>query len=222
MVSVPLRLMLLRHAPVVGLAPGVCYGALDLSADDAATAAAARVIAPQQPACTPVWTSSRQRTRALGAAIARMRPDLTAPQVDPRLDEMDFGAWEGQAWSALPASAFDAWMADFAHHRVGGGESVAQLLTRVAQALAELAARERAPATLKAAAVHALWITHAGVIRAVHYLLAESDRMPAAASAWPALPLAFGAACTVELPLGWRLWPPTGKRENAGSLLQKE
>lgn len=207
MVSAPLRLMLLRHAPVAGLAPGVCYGALDLPADEPTTAAAARAIAPQLPASTPVWTSSRQRTRVLGAAIARLRPDLRPPQADPRLDEMDFGAWEGQAWSALPASAFDAWMADFAHHRVGGGESVAQLLARVAQALAALAVGPGPGPGLPAGdrpAVDALWITHAGVIRAVHHLLAEGDRLPAAASAWPAMPLAFGAACTVEVPLGWR------------------
>lgn len=209
MVSAPLRLMLLRHAPVLGLAPGVCYGALDLPAEEPATAAAARAIAPQLPASTPLWTSSRQRTRALGAAIARLRPDLRPPQADPRLDEMDFGAWEGQAWSALPASAFDAWMADFAHHRVGGGESVAQLLARVAQALAALAAGPCPdPGPGRQAgdgpAIDALWITHAGVIRAVHHLLAEGGRLPAAASAWPSLPLAFGAACTVELPLGWR------------------
>lgn len=211
--SAPLRLMLLRHAPVLGLAPGVCYGALDLPADESATAATARVIAPQLPASTSVWTSSRQRTRALGSAIARLRPDLRPPQADPRLNEMDFGAWEGQAWSALPASAFDAWMADFAHHRVGGGESVAQLLARVAQALVALAARldpgpGPGPGPGRQAgdgpAVDALWITHAGVIRAVHHLLAEGDRLPAAASAWPSVPLAFGAACTVELPLGWR------------------
>lgn len=207
--SAPLRLMLLRHAPVRGLAPGVCYGALDLPADEPATTAAARAIAPQLPASAPVWTSSRQRTRVLGAAIARLRPDLRPPQADPRLDEMDFGAWEGQAWSALPARAFDAWMADFAHHRVGGGESVAQLLARVAQALVALAAG-RCPDPgpgLQAAddpAVDALWITHAGVIRAVHHLLAAGARLPAVASDWPAMPLAFGAACTVELPLGWR------------------
>lgn len=203
--SASLRLVLLRHAPVVGLAPGVCYGALDLPADELATAAAAQAIAPQLPATTPVWTSSRQRTRALGAALARLRPDLPAARLDPHLDEMDFGAWEGQAWSAVPASAFDAWMANFAHHRVGGGESVAQLLARVAQALATMATQ--LPPTPRAAdepAADALWITHAGVIRAVHYLLAEGDCMPAAASAWPAMSLAFGAACTVELPLGWQ------------------
>lgn len=205
--SKPLRLTLLRHAPVVGLAPGVCYGALDLSADEPATLAAAQSVAPQLPASTPVWTSSRRRTRALGEAIARLRPDLPAPQVDPRLDEMDFGAWEGQAWSALPASAFDAWMTDFAHHRVGGGESVAQLLDRVAQALAALADPARTPASAEVAAVHALWITHAGVIRAVHHLLGAGARIPADASDWPALPLAFGATCTVELPLGWQPLP---------------
>lgn len=204
MVSEPLRLMLLRHAPVVGLAPGVCYGALDLDADEPATLAAAQAVAPQLPASTPVWTSSRRRTRALGEAIARLRPDLPAPRVDPRLDEMDFGAWEGQAWSALPTGAFDAWMADFAHHRVGGGESVAQLLARVAQALAALADPARTPAPGEDAAVHALWITHAGVIRAVHYLLAEGSCVPPKAAAWPALPLALGAAHRVDVPVGWQ------------------
>jgi alpha-ribazole phosphatase len=202
-VSAPLRLMLLRHAPVAGLAPGVCYGALDVPADEAATEAAAQAIAPQLPPSTPVWTSSRQRTRALGAAIARLRPDLPPPLADPRLDEMDFGAWEGRPWSTVSAGAFDAWMADFAHHRVGGGESVAQLLERVAQALAALAADLRPQAPGEDRAAHALWITHAGVIRAVHYLLANGRRMPLHAADWPAMTLALGGAWMVELPVQW-------------------
>jgi alpha-ribazole phosphatase len=51
---------------------------------------------------------------------------------DPALLELDFGGWEGRAWAAIARGEIDAWVADFANHRPGGGESLAQMLERVA------------------------------------------------------------------------------------------
>lgn len=191
----PIRLLLVRHAPVTGIAPGCCYGALDLAADPAATQRAAAAVAAQLAPGTPVWSSSRRRTRLLGEALRALRPDLGPMRADARLDELDFGRWEGQPWAAIDRTEFDAWMADFAHTRVGGGESVAQLLARVAVAADAVAEEVRAqPRTgAEGLAPDAVWITHAGVIRALDWLCTRPRELPQAAD-WPRLALDFGAA----------------------------
>ncbi len=172
-------LWLLRHAPVEA-APGLCYGATDLLADAALTRAAAQRIAPLLPKGMAIRVSPLRRCTALADAIAAQRPDL-APQVDARLAEMDFGAWEGQPWSAIDRAQLGAWTADFADHRPGGGESVRAFMQRVAAAWD--AWRDEGG--------EALWITHAGVMRAA-MLLHAGIRCPRGAAEWPAEALPFG------------------------------
>ena len=96
--------------------------------------------------------------------------------------EMDFGQWEGRRWDDIGAAAIDAWVADFAHYRPGGGESVGQFMQRVAAVWDE---------TTLSADTPTLWITHAGVIRAAT-LLQSGQRLIASAAQWPAAALPFG------------------------------
>lgn len=167
-----MKLWLVRHAqPQV--APGVCYGASDLAADAAATQACAVQLAQQLPPGLPVVASTLQRCEQLALALQGLRPDLTL-KMDARLTEMDFGCWEGQRWDAIPKAAFDAWTADFGAHRFGGRESVDALLQRVAAVHAEQVAQ----------GVDAVWITHAGVIRAMTLLVQGVTRVQRA-DQWP-------------------------------------
>jgi alpha-ribazole phosphatase len=170
-----MRLWLLRHAPVV-LEAGLCYGASDVAADSELNLAAAKAASDFLPRGAPVWTSALGRTRQLGVSLQALRPDLVPPVVDARLNEMNFGRWELQAWDAIPRVAFDAWMADFAHHAFGGAESTQALLDRVGAALGELRHRM---------ASDAVWITHAGVIRAVQYLVANGGAPIERVAQWP-------------------------------------
>jgi alpha-ribazole phosphatase len=89
---------------------------------------------------------------------------------------MDFGHWELQPWDAVPRSAFDSWMGDFAHHRFGGAESTQQVIDRVAGALHDLRASQ---------AREAVWVTHAGVIRAVQFVAAHGAVDIASVDQWP-------------------------------------
>lgn len=172
-----MKLWLLRHARVV-LAPGLCYGASDVAADEALTAEGAKAIAPLLPAGVPVRVSDLRRAQQMHQALRGHRPDLGDALTDPRIREMDFGTWELQAWDAVPRAAFDAWMADFALHRFGGAENVDMLIDRVADALA--ATREQVGAD-----GDALWITHAGVIRSALFLHQQGHRGIASVSEWP-------------------------------------
>lgn len=181
-----MRLWLARHAAVPG-ADGICYGASDLAPDERATVAAARGLAGALPSGLRVRSSPLQRCARLAEALHALRPDL-APQPDARLAEMDFGDWEGRAWHALGRAALDAWTADFAHHRCGGGESVASFMARVREAFEEARADGEV-----------LWITHAGVVRAVR-LLARGVTMVHDAREWPVEGLAPAAWECIALP----------------------
>ena len=174
-----MKLWLVRHARVQ-LASGLCYGASDVPAEPEHTAAAAATLAAAMPMSAPLWVSGLGRAQQLAAAVRALRVDLAPPTVDLRLNEMNFGQWELQAWDAIPRSAFDSWMADFAHHRFGGAESTQQVIDRVAAALAETAA-----ATRETGAADAVWICHAGVIRAVQYLAAHGTQPIERAHQWP-------------------------------------
>lgn len=182
------KLWLLRHAPVLA-EPGLCYGATDLEADAQATLAAAQRIAPLLPAGIVLRSSPLRRCAALADAIAALRPEL-AVQHDARLAEMSFGAWEGRPWSAIAREEFEAWTGNFADAMAGAnGESVRAFMHRTAAAHDEWLTGEG----------DALWVTHAGVLRAVT-LLQRGIRCPEAAADWPAGDLAFGRWLTFEAP----------------------
>jgi alpha-ribazole phosphatase len=172
-----MTLWLARHAqPLV--APGICYGALDVAADAQATRAAAQRLAAVLPSGIQVASSTLQRCEQLAQALSALRPDL-ALAFDPRLREMDFGSWEGQRWDAIGQPALEAWTADFAQHRPGGAESVQQFMQRVTAAWDAVGT------------AHTLWITHAGVIRAAG-LLRQGIRHIDHADQWPHAAPGFG------------------------------
>lgn len=180
-----MKLWLVRHAQVL-LPPGICYGATDVAADAAATLSAAQALAEALPLGLPLRVSPLQRCEQLAQALQGLRPDLAYKTTDAGLAEMDFGDWEGQAWSAIPQKALDAWVADFAHHRFGGRESVAEVMQRVA--LAWDATRQLGQ--------DAAWITHAGVIRAAS-LLNQGVRQVQRADQWPHQAPGFGEWCVM-------------------------
>jgi alpha-ribazole phosphatase len=167
-----MKLWLVRHAqPLV--AAGICYGRLDMVAHAGATAECARALAAELPAGLRVITSSLQRCEQLAQALQGLRPDLVY-KTDDRLREMDFGHWEGCAWQAIDPNELQAWTANFADYAAGGdGETVEAFMTRVASAFDALRRQG-----------DALWITHAGVIRAVQ-LLAQGVRRIERADQWP-------------------------------------
>lgn len=180
-----MKLWLLRHAPVL-LPPGLCYGASDVPADEAATRQAAQAAAACLPARLPVWVSGLRRAQQLADALQAHRPDLAPARIDSRLNEMDFGCWELQAWNAIPRAFIDDWVNNFAHYRFGGVESTQCVIDRVAQVITGMRAALGADG-------QAVWITHAGVIRAANYIAAHGSQRPAELDLWPQGAIAPGA-----------------------------
>ena len=181
-----MKLWLVRHAQPL-IAPAVCYGASDVAADASATLQAAQALARTLPAGVALVSSPLQRCERLAQCLRGLRPDLTYT-TDARLAEMNFGCWEGQRWDAIAQADYDAWVADFAEHRFGGQESVSEFMRRVTCAWDE---NQRQ-------GLDAVWITHAGVIRAAS-LLAQGVRQVAQAAQWPSDAPAFGGWCELRV-----------------------
>jgi alpha-ribazole phosphatase len=167
-------LHLVRH-PEPEIAPGICYGALDVLAKNASEVA--KELRQVLPAGLPVWSSPLLRCRALAELLD------AAPAFDHRLAEMNFGEWEGKSWDLIPRHELDAWADDVAGYAPPGGESPLSLQQRALDFVAELNVPE------------AIIVTHAGVIRT---LLAHWRALPPAR--WTELVFAYGSCTRVRVP----------------------
>lgn len=181
-----MALYLIRHLEPSGVR-GVCYGRRDFPCDAQTLASGAAAVRAQLPervlADSPVFTSPLSRCRALARALIAPR----APSAADELIELDFGAWEGIRWDALPREEIDAWARDVWHYRPGGGESAAMVGERWRRWCDRLA-------SLDATSIVA--VTHAGVIRtalASSGVLARSDAARAS--------IAFGSVYAIEPPV---------------------
>jgi alpha-ribazole phosphatase len=144
-----MRLYLVRHLqPEV--ASGVCYGRSDLGVDAQLHADALPGLRGQVPAGVPLFSSPLLRCASLARALC------ADARFDARLAELDFGAWEMCAWDAIPRAEIDAWAADVANYRPGGGESVFDMAQRIGAFYDELMRAQLSAAVL---------VCHAGAIR---------------------------------------------------------
>jgi alpha-ribazole phosphatase len=153
-----MRLILVRH-PQPQVAPGVCYGSSDLLAapDDVERVHAALLASASIPPNTPLYSSPLRRCTALAYRLG-------TPKLDARLAEMDFGAWELRSWDDIPRAEVDAWAADLARYRPGGGENVLEVAARVAAFYAEiLRLHQQAAIVCHAGTMRLLMACHAGL-----------------------------------------------------------
>jgi alpha-ribazole phosphatase len=171
-----MKLWLVRHARVLVKA-GICYGSSEVFCDDSAVEEAANAFANCPAYGSMLWTSPSVRSTQLAMSIKSKRQDLIGPKVDDRLREMNFGKWEMHAWDDIPLSEFDAWTADFPNYRFGGKESTQEVIDRIANALQQVLSMNTS---------ELVWITHAGVIKAVQFLSPAMQRKNiSSAKEWP-------------------------------------
>ena len=157
-----MQLYLIRHT-TPAVPPGVCYGQSDVDVASTFIDEVERVrgkIAHVTPSAT--YSSPLSRAAKLAAGLK-----LGPARHDARLMELDFGAWEMQAWDDIPREQLDRWGSDYTRTAPHGGETYVELHRRVTEMLQELRAQHHGESVVV--------VTHAGVIRA---LLAEVLGMP--------------------------------------------
>lgn len=118
---------LIRHSlPAVEV--GTCYGRLDVPLAESSTAEIKLAIS-SLPSMQIIYSSPSRRCRTLAEAIAKR--DRVSVRMDPRLHELDFGAWEGRRWDDVPQAEIDAWASNIWAVPPGAGESLRSLWTRI-------------------------------------------------------------------------------------------
>ncbi|MCP3986094.1 MAG: phosphoglycerate mutase [bacterium] len=151
-----------RHAPVA--AKGVCYGRHDVPTIIGPEVAARTILGAlgdYQDRVTAVWTSPAERCRLPAEQIAR---SLATPlRVSNDIQEIHYGAWEGQTWETLEREHGDRlkhWMEAWQTEAPPGGENLGDLDRRVRRWLAGTVSGD-------------LLVGHAGVIRALSVILRD-------------------------------------------------
>lgn len=162
-------LYLVRHT-TPGIAPGICYGQLDVNVSANFAEEAARTLG-WLPRPDLIVTSPLLRAARLAEYLAQAHQ--CELRRDDRLMEKHFGAWEGKAWDSIARPELDAWAADFLGYAPPGGESAQQVMLRTQSLLQHLTGL---PASCIAV------VAHVGIIRA---MLARLGGLPLhAAQRW--------------------------------------
>jgi len=138
------KLILTRHGHVEGISPERFRGRAELPLTELgrreAEMTAARIAASWRPAA--IYTSPMGRCVATGAAIAK--PLGLAPSAILRLNDIDYGDWQGltrdEARARWPAE-LDLWYAHPDWAAIPNGESLQQVLTRAVAALRDIVRR---------------------------------------------------------------------------------
>ncbi len=148
-----MRLILVRH-PKPRCEPGLCYGRLDLECEAQALEIAASELRNLTAAARVISSPAR---RAFDLA-SRLDEGAAA---DRRLQELDFGDWEGRRWQDLGREAIDVWRQGLPDSAPPNGETLRAMAARCADWLASLEGGGRP----------VLAVTHAGPIRVIRALL---------------------------------------------------
>ena len=178
-------LILVRH-PRPLCEPGICYGRLDLECDTGALNEAADGLGGLAQGAR-LFTSPARRAVALAL---RLSPDAV---VDSRLQELDFGDWEGRKWDEIGHQAIKTWADGLPASAPPKGEALTTMAARCADWVAGLKLDDRPVVA----------ITHAGPIRLIRAMLRGEPLLTYFSAAVP-----YGEAIELEpaaLPVGGTL-----------------
>ncbi len=153
------RWYLVRHAPVVGV-EGKIYGSDDVACDVSDTASF-ESLARRLPGEAKWFTSHLSRAKLTAQSIRDAGLETPDPHIDERFGEQSFGDWQGQTWDAMRAAdpaVYDAFWQDPVRNRTPNGESFADQIARVGEAIDEY--------TEKHLGEDIVCVSHGGTVRA--------------------------------------------------------
>jgi alpha-ribazole phosphatase len=194
------QVFLIRH-PQPDVASGLCYGQTDLVLLKEPSSLAQQ-IAYQLPKKIPLYSSPLLRCQTLAEALSNQL-DI-APIYDDRLKEINFGAWEMQAWSGIPRQQLDDWAADPFHYLPPDGESIAQLQQRVLDFIEEKDQQHQTIAL----------VTHAGVMKILFAHARARHVAPLPINEWMTLSFDYGSLEKIN----WGIVAPC----NRGDVAQRQ
>jgi alpha-ribazole phosphatase len=156
-------LHLIRHTRTQ-VDAGICVGRIDVDVASTFAQDSEEVLQKVKASQAAIFCSPAQRCQRLAQVLAARNAKTFV--LNERLQELDFGRWQGLPWASVPQEELDAWMADFVSVPAGGGECFLDLVARATDLLAALRASGKS---------EVLAVTHAGFIKAalVHALGAD-------------------------------------------------
>ena len=147
-----MSLYLLRHTNV-HISTGICYGQTDIKLASTYENEMLEVLHKlADKSFDEIYSSPLIRCTKLASDIANGKPII----IDSRLQELNFGQWEGLRWNIIdkkPEAA--AWFADYVNVKCPNGESFVDLIKRVNEFYHEICTKNK----------NVLIVTHSGVIR---------------------------------------------------------
>lgn len=154
------NIYLVRHTSIA-IKSGICYGQLDVEVGASFVEEASRIREKlANLSFARIFSSPLRRCVLLATALGK------EAILDPRLMEMHFGIWEGQAWESVFATdTGKKWFENYLETPCPQGESFNGLSARVSQFTQEKLG----------SGGPSLIITHGGVIRAMLVILQLAD-----------------------------------------------
>lgn len=146
---------MIRHTPVAG-ASGLCYGQSEVEVDKFLFKENLDRIRSRLPLdFIKIYSSPLSR-------CSRLAKEFGEFTTDARLMELNFGHWEKCSWETIPIEESTPWMEDFVNQSPPGGETFAEMFSRVSDFMNGLEEEGKI-----------LLVTHAGVIRCLWAWLLE-------------------------------------------------
>ncbi|TGK01532.1 histidine phosphatase family protein [Leptospira langatensis] len=167
-----MEIILIRHT-TPEVEPGTCYGKTDLGLPSSFETEAENVLKLLPSQVHSIRTSPLFRCYSLAEFISKkMESSSFSPawKVDDRIQELNFGEWEGRLWEDLPRSETDPWMEDYVNIRPPSGETYKELQARISLSWSDSLQEGRAWERLKKeegdpSEYKEIWLSHGGPIR---------------------------------------------------------
>lgn len=167
-----IRLTLIRHGEVDESFKKICYGKMDVPLSERGRWASLELASEIAKSETPIRIihSGLARTHFLAETLAANFASASVqPEMDTRLQERDYGRWQGQTWDAVYESDpehFHDLIEDPDNYRPPGGETTSEMQVRI-QSWYNSLCEELTSSPNKKSVIDVIAISHSGPIAAL-------------------------------------------------------